>query len=101
MRSADHVTTYEALHGASDGNPPTDVSEHLVGMENDDPINANTRDANGFFNNDGEYAGSYHTGGAQFVLSDCSVRFVSQNINMTTYRALATRANGEVVDGEF
>lgn len=85
----------------SDGNPPTDISEHLVGMETDDPINANTRDANGFFNNDGEYAGSYHTGGAQFVLSDGSVRFVSQNINMTIYRALATRGNGEVVNGEF
>ncbi len=84
-----------------DGNPPTDVSEYLIGMETDDPINANTRDANGHFTGDGEYAGSYHVGGAQFVLTDGSVRFVSQNINMTIYRALATRAGGEVVNGEF
>ncbi len=82
----------------SDGNPPTDISEYLVGMETDDPINANTRDANGHFNNDGEYAGSYHTGGAHFVMADGSVRFVSENINMTTYRAMATRAAGEVVN---
>jgi prepilin-type N-terminal cleavage/methylation domain-containing protein len=85
----------------SDGNPPTDISEYLVGMETDDPINANTRDANGHFNNDGEYAGSYHTGGCHFVLGDGSVRFVSENINMTTYRALATRENGEVIPGDF
>jgi len=85
----------------SDGNPPTDISEYLIGMETDDPINANTRDANGHFNNDGEYAGSYHTGGAQFVLADGSVRFISQNINMTTYRALATRAGSEVINGDF
>lgn len=84
-----------------DGNPPTDVSEYLVGMENDDPINANTRDANGHFSNDGEYAGSYHTGGCQFALTDGSVRFISQNINMTTYRALASRANGEVIGSDF
>jgi hypothetical protein len=87
--------------GNSDDNPPTDISEYLVGMETDDPINANTRDANGHFNNDGEYAGSYHTGGCQFALTDGSVRFVSQNINMTTYRALATRAGGEVLDSDF
>ena len=84
----------------SDGNPPTDISDYLVGMETDDPINANTRDANGFYNNDGEYAGSYHTGGAQFLLTDGSARFVSENISMTIYRGLATRAGGEVL-GEF
>ncbi len=83
-----------------DGNPPTDSTESLIGMETDDPINANTRDANGLFNNDGEYAGSYHTGGAQFCLADGSVRFISENISMTTYRRLATRDGGEVV-GEF
>ena len=83
--------------GDSDGNPPTDISEYLTGMEVDDPINANTRDAAGLFNNVGEYAGSYHPGGAQFALSDASVRFVSETIDMTTYRSLATRAGGEVV----
>lgn len=83
-----------------DGNPPTDCSEYMVGMEADDPINANTRDAAGLFNDDGEYAGSYHPGGAQFTLTDGSVRFISQTINMTTYRGLSTRANGEVI-GDF
>ena len=39
--------------------------------------------------------GSYHVGGSQFLLGDGSVRFVSENIAMTTYQALGTRANGE------
>jgi prepilin-type processing-associated H-X9-DG protein len=80
----------------SDGNPPEDISEYLIGMETDDPINANTRDANGHYNNDGEYAGSYHSGGAQFLMVDGSVKFVSENITMSIYRAQATRANREV-----
>ena len=87
--------------GGGDGNPPTDITEYLVGMESNDPINANIRDSSGFYNNTGEYAGSYHTGGAQFVLGDGSVRFISQNIDMPTYRALSTRNGGEVINGEF
>ncbi len=84
----------------SDGNPPTDISEYLVGMELNDPINANHRDTAGFYNNNGEYAGSYHVGGAQFLMTDGSVRFVSQNINMNVYQGVSTRGNGEV-NGEF
>ncbi len=84
----------------SDGNPPTDITEYLVGMELNDPINANHRDATGFYNNNGEYAGSYHTGGAQFVLCDGSVRFQSQSINMTAYQGMSTRDGGEVVSND-
>lgn len=87
--------------GDSDNNPPTDVSEYLVGMETDDPINVNQRDAEGFFNNDGEYAGSFHTGGAHFALGDGSIRFISQNINLTTYRGMSTRNGSEVLSGDF
>jgi hypothetical protein len=83
----------------SDSNPPSDISEYLIGMEGNDPINKfppNTCAAAPAAN-DGEWAGSFHTGGAQFLLGDGTVRFVSQNISMKLYQGLATRAGGEVV----
>mgnify|MGYP003325333575 CR=1 FL=1 len=40
---------------------------------------------------------SYHTGGAQFVLGDGSVRFVSTNIDLNVYRNLSSRNGGDVV----
>lgn len=43
---------------------------------------------------------SYHTGGAQFLLADGTVRFISQNIDQRTFGALGTIAGGETV-GEF
>ncbi|MCA9036586.1 MAG: DUF1559 domain-containing protein [Planctomycetaceae bacterium] len=43
---------------------------------------------------------SFHTGGAQFVLGDGSVRFISENIDEGLYQSLATIRGGEVV-GEF
>lgn len=46
--------------------------------------------------NDGSF-GSMHTGGAQFVRADGSVQFVSQSIDMATYRAAASRNGGESV----
>ncbi len=47
-----------------------------------------------------EDLGSNHRGGAQFILGDGSVHFISENIDGDTFRALGTRGDGEVV-GEF
>ncbi|MCU0880253.1 MAG: DUF1559 domain-containing protein, partial [Pirellulaceae bacterium] len=41
-----------------------------------------------------------HPGGANIVLGDGSVRFVSQMINQLTWAALSSRAEGELV-GEY
>jgi len=41
--------------------------------------------------------GSMHTGGATFALTDGSVRFVSQSLDLLTFNALGSRASGEVV----
>ncbi|MFV0442988.1 MAG: DUF1559 domain-containing protein [Planctomycetaceae bacterium] len=39
---------------------------------------------------------SWHPGGAQFALGDNQVRLLSNNIDYNTFRALATRAGGEI-----
>ena len=43
---------------------------------------------------------SPHTGGGNFLFMDGSVKFVSSNTALNVMRALCTRNNGEVVDGE-
>jgi prepilin-type processing-associated H-X9-DG protein len=42
-------------------------------------------------------ARSYHSGGVNVLLMDGSVRFVGNGIALATWRALGTRAGGEVV----
>lgn len=43
---------------------------------------------------------SLHTGGAQFLLADGSVRFLNENLNITLFNELGTKSGGEVI-GEF
>jgi prepilin-type processing-associated H-X9-DG protein len=42
---------------------------------------------------------SWHPAGLNFTMADGSTQFISQDINLTIYRALATRAGGETVPG--
>jgi prepilin-type N-terminal cleavage/methylation domain-containing protein len=39
--------------------------------------------------------GSYHTGGAQFLLGDGAIRFISASIDLGVYRSIASRAAGD------
>lgn len=41
---------------------------------------------------------SRHTGGAQFILGDGSVRFISENIDYMTYQRLGDRRDGEPIE---
>jgi hypothetical protein len=45
-------------------------------------------------------ASSTHTGGIQVLMGDGAVRFLSDNINRSTYLALVTPAKGDLI-GEF
>ncbi|MDB5392097.1 MAG: hypothetical protein JWM11_7743, partial [Planctomycetaceae bacterium] len=45
-------------------------------------------------------ARGYHTGGVQGAMADGSVRFFSENISLTIWNALGSRAGGEVL-GDF
>ena len=44
--------------------------------------------------------GSFHEGGAFFCFADGQVRFLSENIDQSTFSALGTRAGNELVDDE-
>jgi prepilin-type N-terminal cleavage/methylation domain-containing protein len=44
--------------------------------------------------------GSYHEGGAFMLFADGQVRFLSENIDSTTFKALGSRAGNEIVDDE-
>lgn len=43
---------------------------------------------------------SFHVGGAQFLMGDGAVRFISENIAALTFAGLITRGGGEII-GEF
>jgi len=69
------------------------------------PLNWAMQSGQAGFNNPTDWGNVYsfrsrHTSGANFCMADGSVRFVSQSIDLATYRALATAAGGEVVSNQ-
>ncbi len=46
-------------------------------------------------------AGSYHAGGAHVLMGDGAVHFANQNIDLTVWRGIGTRATKEVVSNPF
>jgi prepilin-type N-terminal cleavage/methylation domain-containing protein/prepilin-type processing-associated H-X9-DG protein len=63
------------------------------------PPNAATPDCIRHSNPGWKAARSRHAGGVNAMLGDGSVRFVRDGIDVTTWRALGTRAGGEVISG--
>jgi prepilin-type processing-associated H-X9-DG protein len=53
---------------------------------------------NGSHNKGLSTARSLHAGGVNMLFCDGSVRFVTNSVNQTTWRGMATRDGGEVVD---
>ncbi|WP_337176969.1 DUF1559 domain-containing protein [Paludisphaera sp.] len=45
-------------------------------------------------------ARSYHSGGVNVGMADGSVRFVKDSVNIDAWRALGTRANGEIISAD-
>jgi len=43
---------------------------------------------------------SLHPGGVNFAKADGSVMFIKNSVNLLTYRALGTRAGGEVISSD-
>lgn len=64
-------------------------------MDQDDPrrVASGPLDVGGF--------GSYHAGGANFVVADGAVRFLTYSIDEKLLQQLANRADGELLVGEF
>lgn len=89
----------EQTHFTTDDNGRP--SNHFVYVDHNSTGFASTNRApNVFTNSHGRVARGEHVGGIQVTLCDGSVRFISDNIDIGTYRALSTRRGKEVI-GEF
>lgn len=87
-------STFEAPNGPTPDRVYTCKAATYPGAPNNAPCESgNTLALGGRWN----FARSFHTGGVNAVLGDGSVRFVRNNINLITWRAMGTRSDGLVV----
>jgi prepilin-type N-terminal cleavage/methylation domain-containing protein/prepilin-type processing-associated H-X9-DG protein len=86
---ADHRTPF-----VFDGCDPA----HPTAFQTTGPASGRTMSMN--CTNNGEMY-SFHTGGANVLFGDGSVRFLRQNLSVGVMAALITRDGGEVVSGDF
>lgn len=84
--------------GEGDANLGTSVPINFLLPKNFDTLGGTTQQL--LFDDRINAFGSMHTGGANFSLSDGSVQFISQSVSPIIFRALGTRAGGEV-PGEY
>ncbi len=77
-----------------DGNYQNTLYNHYL------PPNANRPDCTVYHNPGWKAARSYHPGGVNLLFCDGHVGFVKDTVNPTTWRAISTRAGGEVVSGD-
>lgn len=66
---------------------PFSVTSTIRGINRADP-------SQGYY---GQGFGSMHVGGAQFLMADGGVRFISENINIAVFCFLGTKSQGEVI----
>ena len=98
------------VDGGLDRNPtPTDIndtSDEIEGCVNFWYPGIGTRDGMGCVNDPTVYAmeavaRSRHTAGINAALCDGSVRFISNSISLTTWRALGSSQGGEVLGSDY
>ena len=77
-----------------DGNYQNALYNHYL------PPNANRPDCIVYHNPGWKAARSYHPGGVNLLFCDGHVAFIKDTVNLTTWRAISTRAGGEVVSSD-
>ncbi|MCX7409814.1 MAG: DUF1559 domain-containing protein [Planctomycetales bacterium] len=82
------------------GSVNTDESIRYEGESAEDPLNGFVNPSRQASARSDDCAMSYHPGGAQFLLGDGSVRFFTENMDITLYSRIHSINDGEIV-GEF
>jgi hypothetical protein len=87
---------YQASKPASFDRP----TNHFLYVSHNSEGYAHTNTApNATLSSFGRFSRSDHPGGIQVTLCDGAVRFITDNINLSTFRAISTRKNRDVADG--